>query len=71
MSTQELEDKHADIRFQPLNYDEFYEIKHTKLSVEFAISILEGVPKFSNVAQMLLYTNNKTQELKKYLDENI
>ena len=67
MNIRELESKHFNIPEQNCNNTK----QHTKLSVEFAISILEGVPKFSNVAQMLLYTNNKIQELKKYLDENI
>ena len=70
MNIQELEDKHADIRFQPLNFDEFYEVKHTKLSVEFA---LEKVLKILNTD-----LNHRGSicieiryELKQYLDENI
>ena len=41
MDIEELEDKHGKIAFEPLNFDEFHYKKHTKLSIEFAISVLE------------------------------
>ena len=67
MNIQELEDKHGDIPLEPLNFDEFYYKKHTKLSVEFAIGVLEEInSKMSFSNQVIL---DKIQELKQYLDE--
>lgn len=66
MNIQELEDKHGDIPLEPLNFDEFYYIKHTKLSIEFAISMLEEIkPNISRTMKVF----NKIQELKQYLNE--
>ena len=72
MNIQELEDKHADIRFQPLNFDEFYEVKHTKLSVEFAISVLEEFTiQYCECGRIddNVEIESKIQELKQYLNE--
>ena len=65
MNIQELEDKHGDIPLEPLNFDEFYYIKHTKLSIEFAISILESL----EPGELFIGINDKIQELKQYLNE--
>ena len=64
MSIQELEYKHFNIPDQAYQQS----IKHTKLSVEFAISVLEEVNK--NYPELIHYRiNDKIQELKQYLDE--
>ena len=71
MNIEELEDKHGDIPLEPLNFDEFHYKKHTKLSVEFAISVLRGL----NSPDIILYPSlakeicDKIQELKQYLNE--
>ena len=71
MSIEELEDKHGNIPLEPLNFDEFHYKKHTKLSIEFAISVLERL----SSPDIILYPNlakeicDKIQELKQYLDE--
>ena len=70
MNIEELENKHGDIPLETLNFDEFYYSKHTKLSIEFAISVLEsdellGV-RCSASGEDIYY---KIQELKEYLDE--
>ena len=65
MNIQELEDKHGDIPLEPLNFDEFYYIKHTKLSIEFAISMLESL----EPGELFIGINDKIQELKQYLNE--
>ena len=77
MSIEELEDRHGNIPLEPLNFDEFYYIKHTKLSVEFAISILKEIDQKNmdilgnSLEYYSIYPNieNKIQELKQYLDE--
>lgn len=62
MNIQELEDKHYTIwDFDRISSNEE---KHTKLSVEFAIEILDNLsPDYHK------FIENKIQELKKYLDE--
>ena len=77
MSIEELEDKHGDIPLEPLNFDEFHYKKHTKLSVGFAIGVLEEVD--NNLLEVMgnsfeYFTahskiDNKIQELKQYLNE--
>ena len=77
MDIEELEDKHGKIALEPLNFDEFYYIKHTKLSVEFAISILKEIDQKNmdilgnSLEYYSIYPNieNKIQELKQYLNE--
>ena len=77
MNIEELEDRHGDIPSEPLNFDEFYYKKHTKLSVKFAISVLEEID--SSILHYLGNTfeyftihdkfENKIEELKQYLNE--
>ena len=68
MSIEELENKHGDIPLELLNFDEFYYIKHTKLSVEFAIEVLEEVYE-GNPETYGEKISTKIQELKQYLNE--
>jgi hypothetical protein len=65
MNIQELENKHGDIPLEPLNFDEFHYKKHAKLSVEFAISVLESL----EPGELFIGVNDKIQELKQYLNE--
>ena len=73
MSIEELENKHGDILLEPLNLDEFRYKKHTKLSVEYAISVLEEV--LSNNTYTFgnqdIYDSIevKIQELKQYFND--
>ena len=72
MNIQELEDKHGNIPLEPLNFDEFYEVEHTKLSVEFAISVLEEFTiQYCECGRVddNVEIESKIQELKQYLDE--
>lgn len=70
MSIEELENKHGDIPLEPLNFDEFHYKKHTKLSVEYAISVLEEVNDFHYWQNKNAPTiKDKIQELKQYLNE--
>ena len=77
MNIEELEDKHGKIAFEPLNFDEFHYKKHTKLSVGFAIGVLEEVDNsiLHQIGNSFDYftahnvIDNKIQELKQYLDE--
>lgn len=58
MSIEELEDKHFYISHQ-------HKESHTKLSIEFAISVLEEIINPTNFSQIM----NKIQELEQYLNE--
>ena len=76
MSIEELENKHGDIPLEPLNFDEFHYKKHTKLSVEFAINVLENIDMKLHLNSEAIYSKrqqkfieDKIQELKQYLDE--
>ena len=72
MNIQELEDKHVKIAFEPLNFDEFHYKKHTKLSVEFAISVLEEFTiQYCECGRIddNVEIESKIQELKQYLNE--
>ena len=77
MDIEELEDKHGKIAFEPLNFDEFHYKKHTKLSVGFAIGVLEEVDNsiLHQIGNSFDYftahnvIDDKIQELKQYLDE--
>ena len=72
MNIQELEDKHGNIPLEPLNFDEFYEVEHTKLSVEFAISVLEEFTiQYCECGRVdaNVEIESKIQELKQYLNE--
>lgn len=76
MNIQELEDKHGDIPLELLNFDEFYYIKHTKLSVEFAISVLENIDMKLHLNSEAIYSKrqqkfieDKVKELRQYLNE--
>jgi len=77
MDIEELEDKHGKIAFEPLNFDEFHYKKHTKLSVGFAIGVLEEVDNsiLHQIGNSFDYftahnvIDNKIQELKQYLNE--
>lgn len=76
MNIQELEDKHGDIPLEPLNFDEFHYKKHTKLSVEFAINVLENIDMKLHLNSEAIYSKrqqkfieDKVKELKQYLDE--
>ena len=65
MNIEELEDKHGNISFEALNFDEFHYKKHAKTSVEFAISMLESL----EPGELFIGVNDKIQELKQYLNE--
>ena len=65
MTIEELEDKHVKIALEPLNFDEFHYKNHTKLSIEFAISVLESL----EPGELFIGVNDKIQELKQYLNE--
>ena len=76
MNIEELEDKHVKIAFEPLNFDEFHYKKHTKTSVEFAISVLENIDMRLHLNSEAVYskrqqkfTEDKVKELKQYLNE--
>ena len=76
MNIQELEDKHGDIPLEPLNFDEFHYKNHTKLSIEFAISVLESIDMSLHLNSEAIYSKrqqkfieDKIQELKQYLNE--
>ena len=76
MSIEELENKHGDILLEPLNLDEFRYKKHTKTSVEFAISVLENIDMKLHLNSEAVYSKrqqkfieDKVKELKQYLDE--
>ena len=76
MNIEELEDKHVKIAFEPLNFDEFHYKKHTKLSVEFAINVLENIDMKLHLNSEAIYSKrqqkfieDKVKELKQYLDE--
>ena len=78
MNIQELEDKHGDIPLEPLELNEFYEVKHTKLSIEFAIEKLYEAVGTRDEDYMHSLAINDTvtsnielmiQELKQYLNE--
>ena len=76
MNIQELEDKHGNIPLEPLNFDEFYEVEHTKLSVEFAISVLENIDMKLHLNSEAIYSKrqqkfieDKVKELRQYLNE--
>ena len=73
MDIEELEDRHGNIPLEPLNFDEFHYNKHTKLSVEYTISVLDEILSnntytFGNqdIADSI---ENKIEELKQYLNE--
>lgn len=75
MTIEELKDKHGNIPLEPLNFDEFYYKKHTKLSVEFAISVLESIDMSLHLNSEAIYSKrqqkfieDKIQELKQYLN---
>ena len=69
MSIEELENKHGDIPLEPLNFDEFHYKKHTKLSVEFAISVLEDMERNILSDLEICKFEKKIEELKQYLNE--
>ena len=72
MNIQELEDKHGNIPLEPLELNEFYEVKNTKLSVEFAISVLEEFTiQYCECGRIddNVEIESKIQELKQYLNE--
>ena len=62
MNIQELEDKHKDIVLNPLSQKNTNPVEHTKLSIEFAIRVLEELPYTDEV---MLHIH----ELKQYLNE--
>lgn len=65
MNIQELEDKHKEIETEGNAEWHLVYGEHTKLSVEFAISILNDI----QPGQPFIDINDKIQELKTYLDE--
>jgi len=71
MNIQELEDKHRLIWVEEGESPWKSSNSHTKLSVEFAISVLEELKlknESSNIHTIVLF-DDKIQELKQYLDE--
>lgn len=77
MNIEELEDRHGNIPLEPLNFDEFYYIKHTKLSIEFAISVLKEIDQKNmdilgnSLEYYSIYPSieDKIKELEQYLNE--
>ena len=67
MNIKELEDKHLQIWVICGEIPVTSSDKHTKLSIEFAISVLEEIDKESNDALNLVF--DKIQELKTYLKD--
>ena len=69
MNIEELTDKHWAL--MTLDYDDNIRFNHTKLSIQFAISVLEDL-KFDTIdhGYSPIRINKKIQELKTYLDEN-
>ena len=65
MTIEELKDKHFYISHQ-------HRESHTKLSIQFAISLLEELEQFWIGDSKMIYVDEiqgKIQELKEYLDE--
>lgn len=65
MTLEELKDKHFYISHQ-------HKESHTKLSIQFAISLLEELEQFWIGDSKMIYVDEvqgKVQELKQYLDE--
>ena len=81
MTIEELEDKHSQLIEIGLGNTEeelaeywfSRQKEHTKLSIQFAISVLEEVQKENELSFLDLdldeYLSKKIQELKQYLDE--
>ena len=76
MTIEELEDKHRDIEIEYFDSTANSYPYNTKLSIEFAISVLEDLKfRFEIMSDMSTVTHgykflqNKIQELKEYLDE--
>ena len=69
MTIEELEDKHRDIEIEYFDSTANSYPYNTKLSIEFAISVLEEInSKMSFPNQVIL---DKIQELKNYLNEKV
>jgi hypothetical protein len=72
MNIEELTNKHWAL--MTLDYDDNIRFNHTKLSIEFAISVLEELHEtisyFGDTWWELQKIEEKIQELKTYLDEN-
>ena len=74
MNIQELEDKHFNIPDQAYQQS----IKHTKLSVEFAINVLENIDMKLHLNSEAIYSKrqqkfieDKVKELRQYLNEEL
>ena len=78
MNIEELKEKHSEIFWMDDVSNTINIRLHTKLSVEFAISVLEDLKfRFEIMSDMSTATHgyrflqNKIQELKQYLDEKV
>ena len=79
MTIEELEDKHSELIEIGLGNTEeelaeywFNKQKeHTKLSIQFAIEILEEIEICNSLGELPDIIEDKIQELKQYLDEKV
>ena len=71
MTIEELEDKHFNIDEGNVEIPISFVNSHTKLSIQFAIEILEEFKICNSLGELPDIIEDKIQELKQYLDENI
>ena len=69
MTIEELEDKHRDIEIKYFDSTANSYPYNTKLSIEFAISVLEEFLNYKGKKNVYDMGWNKIQELKNYLNE--
>ena len=69
MTIEELEDKHRDIEIEYFDSTANSYPYNTKLSIEFAISVLEEFLNYKGKKNVYDMGWNKIQELKNYLNE--
>lgn len=67
MTIEELEDKHFNIDEGNVEIPISFVNSHTKLSIQFAIEILEEL--HSKNVSYFYFVDSKIQELKQYLDD--
>lgn len=69
MIIEELEDRHLDLKWTEYMSNKEHADLHTKLSIQFAIEVLEETAKLCFSDRSIV--EDKIQELKTYLDEKI
>lgn len=73
MTTKELEERHSDLKWQSYKGEEELCKLHTKLSIEFAISVLEEVQdKLKDISDRgvgIFEIEDEIQELKQYVND--